>query len=172
MYEIRNTQLKHVQRGSAIPNSKNVKICQYAKLNFLTGFPDVRGEFTFRGNTVQPSRDGRYLFTSSRSWNSPGANGYVAAFALNETGYLVEEAALTFYEAPVSLGSAGGLRVAPWTDETNCDPNGLTDYMYLSDTSEGWMFIVGWTPSNASLGLIASYRYIDNTSPYEATWLD
>lgn len=134
--------------------------------------PDVRGEFTFRGNTVQPSRDGRYLFTSSRSWNSPGANGYAAAFALNETGYLAEEEALTFYEAPVSLGSAGGLRVAPWTDETNCDPNGLTDYMYLSDTSEGWIFILGWTPSNRSLNPVASYRYIDNTTPYEATWLD
>ncbi|KAL4919642.1 hypothetical protein BDW62DRAFT_209592 [Aspergillus aurantiobrunneus] len=153
VYEIGNTQLRHIQRGSAIPDN-------------------VRGEFTFRGNTVQPSRDGRYLFTSSRSWNSPGANGYVAAFALNETGYLAEERALTFYEAPVSLGSAGGLRVALWTDKSNCDPNSLPDYMYLSDTSEGWMFILGWSPSDTSLDLVASYRYIENTTPYEATWLD
>ncbi|BCS30589.1 uncharacterized protein APUU_80892A [Aspergillus puulaauensis] len=74
VYEIGDIQLKHVQRGSAIPN-------------------DFRGEFTFRGNTVQPSRDEKYLFTSSRSRNSPGANGYVADFALNETGYLAEEEA-------------------------------------------------------------------------------
>ncbi|GES63192.1 lactonase, 7-bladed beta propeller [Aspergillus terreus] len=153
VYEITDTQLKHKQRASAIP-------------------ANVRGQFTFRSNTVQPSRDGKYLFTSTRSWNNTEANGYVAAFALDKKGYLQEEEALAFYEAPVTLGSAGGLRVAPWVDETNCDPNGLTDYMYLSDTSEGWMFILGWTPSNQTLGLVASLLYPDNAAPYEATWLD
>ncbi|KAL5363246.1 Lactonase, 7-bladed beta-propeller-domain-containing protein [Aspergillus floccosus] len=153
VYEITDTQLKHKQRASAIPH-------------------DVRGHFTFRSNTVQPSRDGKYLFTSTRSWNNTEANGYVAAFALDKKGYLKKEEALSFYEAPVTLGSAGGLRVAPWVDETNHDPNGLTDYMYLSDTSEGWMFILGWTPSNQTLELVASLLYPDNAAPYEATWLD
>lgn len=132
----------------------------------------IRGRFTFRSNTVQPSRDGKYLFASTRSWESPDANGYVAVFELSRAGYLKDERAVAFYEAPLTLGSAGGLRVAHWEDETNCDPNGLTDYMYLSDTSEGWMFILGWTPSNQTLGLVASLQYPDKTSPYEATWLD
>ncbi|KAF9775430.1 hypothetical protein IL306_006466 [Fusarium sp. DS 682] len=117
-------------------------------------------------------RDGRYLFTSTRSWQSPEANGYIAAFQLNDQGYLDCEEAVSFYEAPVTLGSAGGLRVAAWEDETNSDPSGLTDYMYLSDTSEGWMFIVGWTPSNLTLELVASLHYPDNATPYEATWMD
>lgn len=133
---------------------------------------DVRGVFTFRSNTVQMSRDGKYLFTSTRSWNNTEANGYVAAFALNDAGLLKQEKAVAFYEAPVTLGSAGGLRVAPWQDETNSDPKGITDYMYLSDTSEGWMFILGWTPSNHTLDAVASLRYPDNGTPYEATWLD
>jgi carboxy-cis,cis-muconate cyclase len=91
---------------------------------------------------------------------------------LNDQGYLDCEEAVSFYEAPVTLGSAGGLRVAAWEDETNSDPSGLTDYMYLSDTSEGWMFIVGWTPSNLTLELVASLHYPDNATPYEATWID
>ncbi|KAF5682135.1 Muconate cycloisomerase 1 [Fusarium circinatum] len=123
-------------------------------------------------NTVQMSRDGKYLFTSTRSWNNTEANGYVATFALNDDGLLKSEKAVAFYEAPVTLGSAGGLRVAPWQDETNCDPNGITDYMYLSDTSEGWLYILGWTPSNHTLDVVASLHYPDNSKPYEATWLD
>ncbi|OQD67468.1 hypothetical protein PENPOL_c003G10242 [Penicillium polonicum] len=152
VYEVGETQLKHVQRASVIPT-------------------DVRGHYTFRSNTVQPSRDGKYLFASTRSWESPEANGYASVFEVDDAGYLTKEEALTFYEAPVTLGSAGGLRVAPWEDETNCDSDGLTDYMYLSDTSEGWMFILGWTPSNQTLDLVASLQYPDNASPYEATWL-
>jgi carboxy-cis,cis-muconate cyclase len=132
----------------------------------------MRGVYTFRGNTVQMSRDGKYLFTSTRSWNNTEANGYVAAFALDDAGYLKQENAVSFYEAPVTLGSAGGLRVAPWQDETNSNPDGITDYMYLSDTSEGCMFILGWTPSNYSLDPVASLHYPDNSTPYEATWLD
>ena len=132
----------------------------------------MREIYTFRSNTVQPSRDGKYLFTSTRSWESPDANGWVAAFRLDKKGYLESEEAVSFYEAPVTLGSAGGLRVAPWEDETNSDSSGITDYMYLSDTSEGWMYILGWTPSNHSLDTVASLQYPDNATPYEATWLD
>ncbi|KAL2825509.1 Lactonase, 7-bladed beta-propeller-domain-containing protein [Aspergillus cavernicola] len=142
VYEVGETQLKHIQRASVIPE-------------------DVRGYHTFRSNTVQPSKYGKYLFTSTRSWESPEVNGYAAVFEVNDDGYLIKEHAVTFYEAPVTL-----------EDETNCDPEGLTDYMYLSDTSQGWIFILGWTPSEQTLDLVASLQYPDNASPYEATWLD
>ncbi|KAG9511771.1 hypothetical protein KCV07_g9938, partial [Aureobasidium melanogenum] len=124
VYEIGQTRLKHIQRASVIPD-------------------EMRGKFTYRSNTVQPSRDGRYLFTSTRGWNNTNANGWVAAFALNKGGNLKSEKAVTFYKAPLTLGSAGGLRTAFWEDSTNSNPCGLTDYMYLSDTSEGTMFILG-----------------------------
>lgn len=131
----------------------------------------MRGQYTYRSNTVQQSRDGKYLFTSTRGWNNTEANGWVAAFELGCNGYLRSEDAVTFYKAPVTLGSAAGLRVAYWEDETNSDPNGLTDYMYLSDTSEGWMYILGWTPSSYTLDAVASLHYPDNAAPYEAVWL-
>lgn len=153
VYKVHDTRLEHIQRGSAIPD-------------------DVRGTYTFRSNTVQMSRDGKYLFTSTRSWNNTEANGYVAVFALDKHGKLKNEKAVAFYEAPVTLGSAGGLRVLPWGDETTQDPKGISDYMYLSDTSEGWIFILGWTPSNHTLDVVASLHYPDNQTPYEATWLD
>ncbi|RGP72457.1 hypothetical protein FSPOR_2668 [Fusarium sporotrichioides] len=153
VYKVHDTQLEHIQRGSAIPD-------------------DVRGTYTFRSNTVQMSRDGKYLFTSTRSWNNTEANGYVAVFALDKHGKLKKDKAVAFYEAPVTLGSAGGLRVLPWGDETTQDPRGVSDYMYLSDTSEGWMFILGWTPANHTLDVVASLHYPDNQTPYEATWLD
>ncbi|CEI65627.1 unnamed protein product [Fusarium venenatum] len=153
VYKVHDTQLEHIQRSSAIPD-------------------DVRGTYTFRSNTVQMSRDGKYLLTSTRSWNNTEANGYVAAFALDKHGKLKKEKAVAFYEAPVTLGSAGGLRVLPWGDETTQDPKGISDYMYLSDTSEGWMFILGWTPANYTLDVVVSLHYPDNQTPYEATWLD
>ncbi|KAL4865946.1 hypothetical protein BDV12DRAFT_199607 [Aspergillus spectabilis] len=102
VYEIRQTDHKHVQRTSAIP-------------------ADLRNKYTFRSNTVQPSRHGKYLFTSTRSWNNTEANGQVAAFELDCRAHLKREEAVTFYEAALTLGSAGGLRVAPWENETNCD---------------------------------------------------
>jgi carboxy-cis,cis-muconate cyclase len=132
----------------------------------------MRGKYTYRSNTVRPSRDGSYLFTSTRGWNNTNANGWVAGFALDYTGHLMSEKAVAFYKAPVTLGSAGGLRTAFWEDSTNSDPTGLTDYMYLSDTSEGTMFILGWTPWNQSLSLVSTFQYPDNATPYEATWLD
>ncbi|CAI6080447.1 unnamed protein product [Clonostachys chloroleuca] len=133
---------------------------------------DMRGKFTYRSNTVQQSRDGQYLFTSTRGWNNTEANGWVAAFQLDKKGYLKKEQALTYYKAPLTLGSAAGLRVAFWEDETNADPKNLTDYMYLSDTSEGYMYILGWTPSTKTISEVASLQYPDNASPYEAVWLD
>ncbi|GAB1205321.1 hypothetical protein APSETT445_003994 [Aspergillus pseudonomiae] len=174
MYEIADNGSAQLQSINLSPTEGDGPRNSYANKNgkLLYVTTDVRGQFTFRSNTVQPSRDGKYLFASTRSWESPGANGYVSAFELDDAGYLESETALTFYEAPVTLGSAGGLRVAPWKDKTNGDPSGLTDYMYLSDTSEGWMFVLGWTPSKKKLDLVASLQYPDNATPYEATWLD
>ena len=90
---------------------------------------------------------------------------------MNSRGSLKSDKALTYYEAPLTLGSAGGLRVAFWEDDTTSNPKGLTDYMYLSDTSAGYMFILGWTPSNHTISQVAALKY-DNASPYEAVWLD
>ncbi|KAM5354539.1 hypothetical protein ACJ41O_001186 [Fusarium nematophilum] len=153
VYEIKETALKHRQRATVIPN-------------------DLRGKYTYRSNTVQMSRDGRYLFTSTRGWNNTEANGWVAAFELGRSGLLKSEDAVTFYKAPLTLGSAAGLRVAFWEDETTRGRKGVTDYMYLSDTSEGYMYVLGWTPSKKKLEQIAELHYPDDAAPYEAVWLD
>ncbi|KAF6812842.1 carboxy-cis,cis-muconate cyclase [Colletotrichum plurivorum] len=153
VYEVGITRLEHSQRATVIPE-------------------ELRGKYTYRSNTVEKSRDGKYLFTSTRGWNNTEANGWVAAHQLNKTGYLATEEPVAFFKAPLTLGSAAGLRVAFWEDETNSAPGGVTDYMYLSDTSEGCMFILGWAPQNHTLEQVAEYCYPGGDSPYEAVWLD
>lgn len=121
---------------------------------------------------MQPSRDGKYLFASTRSWENDEANGWVAAFELDERGYLASDEAVAFFEAPLPLGSAAGLRVAFWEEDLSCGHQGITDYMYLSDTSEGCMFVLGWTPTTKTLEQVAEFCYPGEAAPYEAVWLD
>jgi carboxy-cis,cis-muconate cyclase len=132
----------------------------------------MRGKYTYRSNAAQLSRDGKYVFTSTRGWNNTDANGWVAAFALGENGTLESDQALAYYEAPLSLGSAAGLRVAFWEDESMPGADGITDYMYLSDTEEGYMYVLAWMPYNNTISQVAALKYPDDAAPYEATWLD
>ncbi|KAH7395346.1 Lactonase, 7-bladed beta-propeller-domain-containing protein [Phaeosphaeria sp. MPI-PUGE-AT-0046c] len=153
VWAIGETSLTHKQRASVIPDN-------------------YRSKYTYRSNSVRISRDHKTIFSSTRSWNNTEANGWVAAFALSDNGDLKSTEALTYYEAPLSLGSAGGLRVAFWEDETNCDVEGVTDYMYLSDTQEGYMYVLSWTPSTRVIAEVASLDYPNGAQPYEAVWLD
>jgi carboxy-cis,cis-muconate cyclase len=168
--------LTHKQRASVIPDSKSFQTCfPNTTIKFLVTdicIIGVRGKYNYRSNAVRLSRDGKTIFSSTRGWNNTEANGWVAAFALSDCGNLKSTKALTYYEAPLTLGSAAGLRVAFWEDETNSNPKGITDYMYLSDTQEGYMYILGWTPANNTLAQVAALHYPDNASPYEAVWLD
>ena len=79
---------------------------------------------------------------------------------------------MALYEAPLSLGSAGDMRDTLWEYETNAPPDGITDYMYLSDTQEGYMYVLGWTPSCRKISLVAALHYPDGVQPYGAVWLD
>jgi carboxy-cis,cis-muconate cyclase len=154
-----------------IPDSKHlfIVVSRFCSSPSTLGF---RGEYTYRSNSVRISRDRKTIFSSTRGWNNTEAKGWVAAFAISDDGDLESTEALTYFQAPLTLGSAAGLRVAFWEDETNSDPEGITDYMYLSDTSEGYMYILGWTPSNKTLTQIAELHYPNNAQPYEAVWLD
>jgi carboxy-cis,cis-muconate cyclase len=44
--------------------------------------------------------------------------------------------------------------------------------MYLSDTSEGCMFVLGWSAERVALEKVAEYCYPGDAAPYEAVWLD
>jgi carboxy-cis,cis-muconate cyclase len=176
VYSIGENTLTHKQRASVIPDSMSPWLHHSRSFSkphmtkfYLLG---VRGKYTYRSNAVRLSRDGKTIFSSTRGWNNTAANGWVAAFSISDGGNLTSTEALTYYKAPLTLGSAAGLRVAFWEDETNSDPKGVTDYMYLSDTEEGYMYILGWTPANNTLAQVAALHYPDNASPYEAVWLD
>lgn len=172
IYKVGETNLKHIQRASAIPESTSYTLVISRCCILIRDTLEVRGKYTYRSNAVRLSRNGKTIFTSTRGWNNTAAKGWVAAFALDDNGKLALTDALTYYEAPLTLGSAAGLRVAFWEDETNADPTGLTDYMYLSDTQDGYMYILGWSPRTRNLTQVAALHYPDNAAPYEAVWLD
>lgn len=115
------------------------------------------------------------MFTTTRGSASNAttgvaySNGFVAAFAVNSTGYLTGERPVSMFEAPITLGTAGGIRVLPFDDASN--PS-ITDYMYLSDNSQGVMYVLGWSQSNATFSIITSLKYPNGQTPFEAVWLD
>lgn len=66
--------------------------------------------------------------------------------------------------------------MAHWRDETGekgqSGQQDVSDYMYLSDTQEGWMFVLQWIKGQKKLDLVVGLRYPDGAAPYEAVWLD
>jgi carboxy-cis,cis-muconate cyclase len=88
----------------------------------------VRGKYTYCSNAFRLSRDGKTIFSSTQGWNNTEAIGWVAAFAISDHGNLTLTKAMTYYQAPLTLGSAAGLRAAFWQDETNSDLQGVIGY--------------------------------------------
>ena len=44
--------------------------------------------------------------------------------------------------------------------------------MYLSDTQEGWMYVLGWNAAKRKIDQVTQLRYPNGAQPYEAVWLD
>ncbi|KAF6813048.1 hypothetical protein CMUS01_12930 [Colletotrichum musicola] len=73
-----------------------------------------------------PTADGKLLYVINKH------SQYLDVYEVGNTRLEHSQRATVIPE-----GSAAGLRVAFWEDETNSAPGGVTDYIYLSDTSEG-----------------------------------
>ena len=79
----------------------------------------------------------RYLYASTRGL-AKDCKGYVAAFSLNEEGLIVGDA-IDIYETATSGGIANAIEPAPDREE-----NPVVEYMALTDSQEGWVFILGF----------------------------
>lgn len=101
----------------------------------------VANTHTYRSSAVQFSRNGSIVFTCTRSWNNTEATGRAAAYRMESPDKLPATQTLTYYEAPLSLGSAGGLRVAFRHNEANAKSDIITYYTYFSDTQVGCMYV-------------------------------
>lgn len=146
MYEIQSSSLKHVQSGSIVPSDKD--------------------PHQYRGNTLRLSRDGEFVFGSTRG---SGVNGYVAAFAINpSTGKMISTEAVALYEMPTTGGIAGAIEPAFWKGSEGIAGQ---DYMVLVDEEEGFVRILGWSKGTRQFKDIASRTLPAGVSASHAIWL-
>lgn len=132
----------------------------------------------YRGNTLRLSRDGKYLFASTRG-SSPSVKGYIAAFALDSTGRLSETVdsskakdeaipAVAYYETKTSCGIAGAIEPAFWKGSEGIHGQ---DYLIHVDEEAGFVNILGWSGELKSFKEIASTKLPDGASASHAVWL-
>jgi len=146
VYEIQSSSLKHVQSGSIVPSDKD--------------------PHQYRGNTLRLSRDGEFIFGSTRG---SGVNGYVAAFAINpSTGKMISTEAVALYEMPTTGGIAGAIEPAFWKGSEGIAGQ---DYMVLVDEEEGFVRILGWSKGTRQFKDIASRTLPAGVSASHAIWL-
>ena len=91
-------------------------------------------------NTDPASKDAKpiYMYASTRGLEAH-IKGYVAVFALNEGGTVVDERAIHIWETPTSGGIANAIEPAPWRKEHD----GL-EYLAMTDSEEGWVFALSF----------------------------
>lgn len=83
------------------------------------------------------------LFASTRGLES-GTKGWLAAFALDESGLFANTESLCFWRTPTSGGWANAIEPAPFHQEER-------EYLALTDSEEGQVMIVAWEKRQFSL---------------------
>lgn len=132
----------------------------------IIGFADV-DRHKYRGNTLRLSRDGKYLFASTRG-SSSSVKGYVAAFALSSDGKLSDTKAVAHYETATSCGIAGAIEPAFWKGS---DGIAGQDYLIHVDEEAGFVNILGWSGALKKFSEIASTQLPKGASASHAVWL-
>lgn len=116
--------LEHKQACSVLPPGKDCKAYWADEVRYSTG-PD-------------PLRP-RYLYASNRGLDA-ATKGYVAAYKLNEEGYLESEQPIHIWETPTSGGLANAVEPAPWQKGQSEN----VEYLALTDSQEGWVSVLSF----------------------------
>ena len=126
-----------------------------------------RNSDEYRGNTLRKSRDGRFIFGSTRG-SKPGVRGFVTAFELDVKGYLKSTDAVAYYETPTSGGIAGAIEPAHWKGSEGV---GAQDYMLLVDEERGFVRVLGWGGAFKRFTEIAHTNLPEGATASHAIWL-
>ena len=121
----------------------------------------------YRGNTLRISRDGRFIFGSTRG-SSKDVRGFVTAFELDQKGYLKSTDAVAYYETPTSGGIAGAIEPAFWKGSEGI---AAQDYVLLVDEEEGSVRVLGWSGFLMRFSEIAHTSLPDCVTASHAIWL-
>jgi carboxy-cis,cis-muconate cyclase len=147
VYEIQSKTLKHIQSGSVTP-------------------PNV-DRHSYRGNTLRLSRDGKFLFASTRGATKE-TRGYMTAFELDSTGRLASLDAVDFHQTPTSCGIAGAIEPAFWKGSEGIAGQ---DYLLHVDEETGFVRVLGWSGALKRFQEIASTQLPDGATASHAIWL-
>lgn len=91
-----------------------------------------------RYSTGPDARRPKYLYASTRGLEAH-TMGYVAVFRLTEEGLIDGEEAIHIWQTPTSGGLANAVEPAPWRDEF-----GEKEYLAMTDSQEGWIFMLSF----------------------------
>ncbi|KAF2481611.1 muconate cycloisomerase I, MLE, partial [Neohortaea acidophila] len=81
----------------------------------------------------------KFMYASTRGLQA-STKGYVAAFSLDEHGYLISETAIHIWETPTSGGLANAIEPAPPIKGQRED----VQYLAMTDSEEGWVFMLSF----------------------------
>lgn len=121
----------------------------------------------YRGNTLRISRDGKFLFASTRG-GARGAKGFVTAFELDAGGRLASTEAVHYHETPTSCGIAGAIEPAFWQGSEGVAGQ---DYVLHVDEEAGYVRVLGWSSGLKSFREVASTQLPDGATASHALWL-
>lgn len=119
--------LKHVHGVKIIPSDKDPKRYWADEV---------------RLSTVPPAEKPKYLFASTRGLHAE-TMGYVAAFKLTKDG-MIDGDAVDIMETATCGGIANAIEPAPYRDHFDA-----TDYLALTDSQEGWVFMLSFDERRA-----------------------
>ncbi|EME45476.1 hypothetical protein DOTSEDRAFT_52743 [Dothistroma septosporum NZE10] len=145
--------LEHKQCCSVLPPGKDCKKYWADEVRHSTG-PD-------------PAKP-RYLYASNRGLEAD-TMGYVAAYRLQENGYLDSEEPIDIWETPTSGGLANAVEPAPWTKEHRD-----VEYLALTDSQDGRVSIISFDGkkikevANVTLGKTDDAQVVKASTP---VWL-
>lgn len=122
---------------------------------------------SYRGNTLRLSRDGKYLFASTRG-GSKEVRGYIAAFELDSDGKLASTTAVAYEETPTSCGIAGAIEPAFWKGSEGIAGQ---DYLLHVDEDAGYVRVLGWSGHFKRFQEIASTQLPEGATASHALWL-
>lgn len=89
----------------------------------------------------------KYMYASTRGLNAETL-GCVAVFALNPDGTLASEAAIDIWQTPTSGGIANAIEPAPFMSDQRAVADGGKEYLAMTDSEEGWVFILSFDGKN------------------------
>ena len=129
--------------------------------------PSAAGRDDFRGDTLRLSRDGKYLFASTRG-KTEKTRGWVAVWTVDQkTGRLFESGgALHRYQTPTSGGKANAIE--PALKGTPLSDRG-EQWLVLTDDEQGYVFILGFDGS--AINEVARLQLPGSELASHAIWL-